>query len=573
MKVLQFLSIPTVLAVVALGAVTAPVSSALDSPAIDLLPDETHQEIEGFGYSTAFQRPAWIHNLPEQTREEVVNLLLDPEVGAAPSILRLGIGGSPTATGDKMISIQPADPGGTGAEPQYIWDGWDSGQVWFAKEAQKRGVSNFYADAWTAPGYMKTNGTYNQGGTLCGLQGTTCDSGDWRTAYANYLVQYAKFYAQEGIDIATIGFTNEPDYTTSYESMRFTPEQAAEFVAHFGPYAEKAGIEVACCDSFGWPAGEQYLDAIESNPAALEHLDVYTAHSYAGRSNFDPQAPVRSWMSEWAPSSVKDGWNEAWDSGKVTDGIQIAEHIHDTLAQANASAYLYWLGASRGGTAALMQINDTAGTYRVSSRFYAYSAFSRFVRPGAERIGVDHQLANAKISAYRNADGTQVVEIINTGTEALNTDIDLKLPVTAYLTDSAHNLEASNDIATAASDRTSLKLPARSLVTLVTGPDQTSPAITITNPRPGTHVDGPLTVSGTASDEQAGIEKVTVELRLPGQPGTVALTADAVVSKEQWETQLDTSVLQPGPYQLFFSGRDRAGNSTTSHAPVPVIVR
>lgn len=573
MRALRYLSAPLVLAVVAIGGVGAPASSAVVPPAIDLLPDETHQKIEGFGYSTAFQRPAWVYNLPEQTRNEVVDLLLDPNSGAAPSILRLGIGGSPTATGDKMISIQPADPGGPDAAPRYVWDGWDGGQVWFAKEAQKRGINNFYANAWTAPGYMKTNGVFNQGGTLCGLQGAGCPSGDWRTAYANYLVQYAKFYAQEGIDISTIGFTNEPDYTTSYESMRFTPAQAAEFVAHFGPYAEKAGIDVACCDAFGWTQGETYLDAIQSNPAALEQLDVYSAHSYASRSDYDPQSPVRSWMSEWAPSSVKDGWNEAWDSGKGTDGIKIAEHIHDSLAEANASAYLYWLGASRGGTAALMQIDDAAGTYKVSSRYYAYSAFSRFVKPGAERIGVDHQLANAKISAYRNANGAQVVEIINTGSEALNTDLDLKVPATVYLTDSTHKLEVSNEISTLSGDRTKLDIPARSLVTLVTAPDQTAPLLSSTTPRPGTHVDTFLTVSGSASDEEAGIANVTVELRAPGQPDSPVLTVDAVVSNGRWETQLDTSTLQSGPYKLFVRGQDRAGNATASQAPIPVKIR
>lgn len=55
-------------------------------------------------------------------------------------------------------------------------------------------MTRFYADAWTAPGYMKTNGTDADGGTLCGLAGATCASGDWRRAYANYLVQYARFY-------------------------------------------------------------------------------------------------------------------------------------------------------------------------------------------------------------------------------------------------------------------------------------------------------------------------------------------------------------------------------------------
>lgn len=47
---------------------------------------------------------------------------------------------------------------------------------------------------------------------LCGTPGHDCASGDWRQAYANYLVQYVKFYQQEGLDITHLGFLNEPDF-------------------------------------------------------------------------------------------------------------------------------------------------------------------------------------------------------------------------------------------------------------------------------------------------------------------------------------------------------------------------
>lgn len=60
---------------------------------------------------------------------------------------------------------------------------------------------------------MKNNNDDMNGGKLCGLGGTRCASGDWRQAYANYLVQYIKFYAQEGVDITHLGFVNEPDLT------------------------------------------------------------------------------------------------------------------------------------------------------------------------------------------------------------------------------------------------------------------------------------------------------------------------------------------------------------------------
>ncbi|MEU0169896.1 hypothetical protein ABZ214_31375 [Streptomyces iakyrus] len=47
-------------------------------------------------------------------------------------------------------------------------------------------------------------------------------------AYADHLVQYAKFYAREGIRINDLGFTNEPDWSATYDSMRLTPGTARQ---------------------------------------------------------------------------------------------------------------------------------------------------------------------------------------------------------------------------------------------------------------------------------------------------------------------------------------------------------
>nr|MDT0660782.1 glycoside hydrolase [Micromonospora sp. DSM 115978] len=468
------LRLPTALvtAIVAGTVLATAPAHASPRPGIDIDRRERHQPIDGFGYSIAFQRASLVHKLSPANREAALDLLLDRETGAAPSILRLGIGSSATEPYDLMLSIQPTDPGGPTAPPNYVWNGWDGGQVWFSKEARKRGIGRFYADAWSAPGYMKDNGVDTHGGTLCGLRGTTCASGDWREAYARYLVRYTKFYQREGITIDEVGFTNEPDWTTSYASMRFTPAQAAEFMKVIGPIAKRAGVGVACCDSFGWTHSDAYAQAIEADPEARRHLAVFTGHGYASPATRPLPTTATTWMSEWAPSSVADGWNEAWDSGKGTDGIAIAERIHDTLALANSSAFIFWLGSSRGGTAALMQVDDANDAYRVSSRLWAFAAYSRFIRPRAVRIGVDSGIEGLKVSAYRNANGTEVVEILNTGTSEVSTSVDMLRP-TAYLTDATHNLERAPELVSKRGHHTRLTLPPRSLTTLTTNhPDR-----------------------------------------------------------------------------------------------------
>lgn len=163
---------------------------------------ETHQIIRGLGYSEAFQRAGRVYNtMSEAAQQEMFDLLHDPVTGAGFSILRIGIGSSPNSSSDWMNSIEPSSPGSPDSKPTYVWDRNDSSQVWWAKEVQKRGVNLFYANSWGADWYMKSNNETDDGGYLCGTANASCASGDWRQHYADKLVQWVKYYAEEGINI------------------------------------------------------------------------------------------------------------------------------------------------------------------------------------------------------------------------------------------------------------------------------------------------------------------------------------------------------------------------------------
>lgn len=128
--------------------------------------DQKYQVIDGFGCSEAFQRAVQMSKLTEDKQQYVLDLLFSTTNGAGLSILRNGIGSSPDMSSDHMVSIQPKNPGGPSSPPQYVWDGSDNKQLWVSQEAVKRGVKTIYADAWSAPGYMKTNGNDANGGSL-----------------------------------------------------------------------------------------------------------------------------------------------------------------------------------------------------------------------------------------------------------------------------------------------------------------------------------------------------------------------------------------------------------------------
>ncbi len=209
---MHLLQISTVAATLAVVKAWPEVLTRQSSTTITVDLTKRYQIMDGFGFAEAFQRANVVVKLPAQQQREVLDLLFNTTSGAGMTILRIGIGSSPDSSSDHMNSIQPKNPGGPNAAPNYVWDGKDSGQVFVAKEAYARGVRTFYANAWSAPGYMKTNGNENNGGYLCGVTGQTCSSGDWKQAFANYLAQYVQYYKAEGINITHLGFLNEPEF-------------------------------------------------------------------------------------------------------------------------------------------------------------------------------------------------------------------------------------------------------------------------------------------------------------------------------------------------------------------------
>lgn len=452
----MYRSMLAALAVTATLLTAAPASARPAGGTVDF--SHHLQSIDGFGFSQAFQRASLIHGaqgLTPEHQREVLDLLLSPRTGAGLSILRLGIGSSTDTVYDHMPTIEPTDPGGPEATPTYVWDGDDGGQVWLAQEARAYGVRRFYADAWSAPAFMKDNGSDTGGGALLP---------EWRPAYAAYLRQYAAFYAQEGIRVTDLGFTNEPDLATSYASMRFTPDQAVAMVKALGPALHGTGIKIACCDAAGWDQQAPFSAAIEADPVADHYVATHTGHPYISDSDHPLPTDNPVWMSEWSPNGST--WNEAWDDGSAYDGISVAQQIDRTLTDAGASAYIYWFGASLGATRGLIQLDGPG--YHVSKRLWALAAYSRFIRPGAVRVAASAADPAVQVSAFRNRDGSRVIELLNTGTDAVSSTYAVGGGGhgSVHLTDGTHSV-AHVGSAAVRGGRLAVQLPARSLTTVV----------------------------------------------------------------------------------------------------------
>ncbi|KAI1393569.1 glycoside hydrolase family 30 protein [Hypoxylon trugodes] len=437
---------------------------------------KTYQTIDGFGASFAFQRANLITNMSDKTKQrELLDLLFNTTTGAGLSIIRNGIGSSPDSSSDHMNTFAPKDPGGPTAEPQYTWDGKDSGQLWLSQEAYNTyGIRQIYGDAWSAPGYMKSNGNEVNGGTLCGVSGTNCRSGDWRQAYANYLVQYVKYYAEAGVPVTRIGFLNEPEFSTSYASMNSNGAQAADFIKVLHASLEAANLTsqvgIGCCESEGWGNQVNMVNAIKS-AGAEDLLAMVTSHTYTGGPSGPMNTRVPVWLSEQC--DLQGQWSTSWyGGGGAGEGLTWANNIYNALVNYNISGYLYWEGVqwpSPNTNEKLIRVDQQSPyNYVVAQRLWAFANWSRFVRPGAIRIGSSGG-SGVKSAAFKNLDGSIAVVVISTGGSASNVNISFTglegnaTEATGWVSDQTHSCEKIN--VTVANGAVSGSVAARSITT------------------------------------------------------------------------------------------------------------
>jgi O-glycosyl hydrolase len=330
---------------------------------------------------------------------------------------------------------------------------------------------------------MKTNDSPLHRGAVCGVPGASCKRGDWRRAYANYLVQYAKDYAAAGVPLAYVGPENEANPLPTgaqpgggappQDSMTMSASQTANFMHVLGQALARSGLSTRaeCCASISWDWAQQYAAAIEADEAANTATALFTSHGYF----VAPGSPLKGWTkpvweTEWAPFDTGP-FDPAWDDGSLESGFTWAQNIYTGLTTANLGAFLYLWGANTSTTTVTGPntglVDVTGDTVATSGRRWAFASFSRLIRPGPVRIGTTTSDAALEVSAFRNTDGSTAVVVLNSAHTRQTATFSLPgldaAHVTPYLTDTSHQLSAQTPITVRNSAFTGT-LPPRSLV-------------------------------------------------------------------------------------------------------------
>jgi glucuronoarabinoxylan endo-1,4-beta-xylanase len=327
-------------------------------------------------------------------------------------------------------------------ENQSDW----SREVATAKSAVAHGAS-VIASPWNPPASMVEN--FSGGRRL---------RYDMYGAYAQHLNDFYGFMKNNGVNLYAISVQNEPDYAhdwtawTSTEMVRFLRENAGSI-----------GTKVIAPESFQYV--KSFSDPILNDAQALANLDILGAHLYGTPYQNFPYPLFQQkgqgkelWMTEvYYPNSSDsaDLWPQALD---------VAEHVHHALVDAQFQAYVWWY------------IRRSYGPMRedgqISKRGASMAHFSKFVRPGHVRIDVTpNPQSNVYTSAYKGADGQIVIVAVNKGTTQTSLSFTLRnssaSSVASWLTDGSRNL-ASQSATSVSNGSFTGTLPAQSVTTFVT---------------------------------------------------------------------------------------------------------
>ncbi|MFZ1974693.1 MAG: hypothetical protein WAU89_17740 [Candidatus Acidiferrales bacterium] len=310
---------------------------------------------------------------------------------------------------------------------------------------------------WSPPGSYKTNGSFKNGGSLL-----PSHYSDWARDIASYVAMMTK----NGVPVYAVSVQNEPDLTTDYGSCRYTGQEIRDFVPQLSSALQAAGAgatKIMIAEQSSW-AFDLTAPAMADAKVASE-IGIIAAHGYRGKIQPYDTGNARLWQTE-------DSSQSATYDGSTDDGLSWAVKIHNYLAVANVNAWLWWFltdmprqGEGRDNAA----LTDIGGHY--PKRAYITGQWSKFVRPGWSRIGVNYLFGPLDITAFKDPGNQSFsIVVVNPSGRAVSQKFSLNgfstNSVTPWITSKHSSLAAQAPVAVEGATF-SFTLPESSVTTFV----------------------------------------------------------------------------------------------------------
>ncbi len=381
----------------------------------------TMQEVEGYGAALTGSS-AWLINrkLTPQTRQALLNELFDPEAGIGISYLRLTMGASDFSLSDFTYNDLPAGQTDFGLEQFSLSQDREDVIPVMKEILQIAPDLKILGSPWSPPAWMKTNGKL-AGGRL---------RADCYPVYADYFVRYIRAMKEEGIAIDAVTVQNEPlHFTANYPCMQMQVNEQLQFIkSNLGPVFEAEGITAKIITyDHNWDRPD-YPITILDDPEARKYVAGSAFHAYAGdvsamgtvhqvhpdKALYFTEISGGAWATDfagnlmWNMRNIFIGTARNWSKNALLWNLALDENYGP---QNNGC------GNCRG----VITINSVTGEITRNEEYYAIAHFSKFVRPGAQRVSgnLPQSAGDAGVVAFQNTDGSKVMIAANYSNEAV----------------------------------------------------------------------------------------------------------------------------------------------------------
>ncbi len=409
---------------------------------ITLNPEEKFQTITGFGGSFTEASASLLNRLSVTNRKKILDAYFS-EDGANYSLTRTHIASCDFSLSnytyakvenDKLLENFTIEDDKSDLIPMIL----------DAKAISKEGFK-IIASPWTSPPWMKDNKKYVGGKLLP----------EYNDSFALYFSKYLEAYKKEGINIWGVTVINEPHGNgNNWESTLFSPKEMTDFVQnHLGPKLEKDGwgaVKILGYDQnrgglkewvdemfkdeksskyFAGTAIHWYESTYDYLPDALQYAHEKAPNKYLIQTEACVDSEIPHWNDDawyWKKEATDWGWDWASEKDKYLHPkyAPVNRYATDIIGCLNnwVDGWVDWnmVLDTQGGPnwfknwcVAPVIVDPEKDEVYFTPLYYTMAHFSKFMRPGAVKIGCKINNTELMSTAVKNPDGSTAVVIFN----------------------------------------------------------------------------------------------------------------------------------------------------------------
>ena len=396
----------------------------------------TFQTMAGFGASFLEAGMVCLNSLPAEEQEKLLQALFDPLAGAGFSAMKTPLAGTDFTSAGPWYTYDDT-PGDVGLGHFSIArDLGPNGMVTYIKRAQKHARFLLQAPMDYPPDWMLFDVERNQ----------DVDP-KYFDALAHYYLRYLQEYQKQGIRIDYLSLFNEPGVYTKipYAKIRDLLKK------HVAPLLARSGLATRLMLSEAPTRDEalKYYPEVLDDPEARPCVAVLAYHGYES-PNFAAIAQLHArypdlplWMTELC-HAYEAGTPKEMKLPRTDfeDGDYWGRQIFADI-ESGASAWIYWnMILDQGGGPWLVSpihgnpdpniqhpvviVNRNTKQVTYTGCYYYLAHFSKFVRPGAVRLGVTGAAEGVRCLGFKAPDGGLVAQLMNSRQEPSEVGLDFR---------------------------------------------------------------------------------------------------------------------------------------------------